>query len=230
MAALCGGDSCEKPSAQGGYCYMHYSRLRRHGDLGSRAPQRAPGRTCSEPECVRPHKGNGLCSLHYQRQRALTRPPARPCRDCGALLPRDASRGRRLCDECKSGLTRPPAPIVEFGKPCARCGFTIDMAAKGRAGRKRRSDVRICQWCRRSRYTRHGVSPTELAARDGFGCRLCGELVDFSFTHPHRLSASVDHVIPYAHGGSHDPANLQLAHLWCNSVKSNRPAFAMARG
>ncbi|WP_354596069.1 HNH endonuclease signature motif containing protein [Streptomyces sp. JL1001] len=33
--------------------------------------------------------------------------------------------------------------------------------------------------------------------------------------------ASVDHVVPRALGGTHEPSNLQLAHLYCNQVKSD---------
>lgn len=39
---------------------------------------------------------------------------------------------------------------------------------------------------------------------------------------PDPLCPSVDHIIARANGGTNDPANLQLAHLWCNQVKSDR--------
>jgi 5-methylcytosine-specific restriction endonuclease McrA len=38
---------------------------------------------------------------------------------------------------------------------------------------------------------------------------------------PHPRSATLDHVIPRAHGGSDHRDNLQLAHLECNQVKAD---------
>jgi hypothetical protein len=47
------------------------------------------------------------------------------------------------------------------------------------------------------------------------------------------LSAAVDHIVPRNKGGTDDPANLQLAHRFCNGLKhaghSPDPAYAMAR-
>ncbi|MFJ9212987.1 HNH endonuclease [Streptomyces sp. NPDC102264] len=33
---------------------------------------------------------------------------------------------------------------------------------------------------------------------------------------------SIDHVIPLARGGTHEPANVQCAHWLCNAIKSDR--------
>lgn len=53
-------------------------------------------------------------------------------------------------------------------------------------------------------------------------CRICGMPVDKSLKYPHPMSASVDHIIPCARGGSDDLDNLQLAHRKCNRDKSDR--------
>jgi 5-methylcytosine-specific restriction endonuclease McrA len=50
-------------------------------------------------------------------------------------------------------------------------------------------------------------------------CGICGEPIFKHFKHPHRFSASVDHIRPLARGGSNALANLQHAHLGCNSAK-----------
>jgi 5-methylcytosine-specific restriction endonuclease McrA len=60
----------------------------------------------------------------------------------------------------------------------------------------------------------------ELARRDGSDCGICGEVVDLAATGD--LGPSVDHIIPRAKGGSNDPSNLQLAHMRCNRLKSDR--------
>lgn len=54
-------------------------------------------------------------------------------------------------------------------------------------------------------------------------CAICGRSVDFDKKFPDPWSATVDHIIPVSKGGA--PAsleNLQLAHLQCNRIKSNR--------
>jgi HNH endonuclease len=47
------------------------------------------------------------------------------------------------------------------------------------------------------------------------------------------LAASVDHIVPQKDGGSDDPSNLQIAHLYCNLMKaraaSPTPEYAAAR-
>jgi len=63
-------------------------------------------------------------------------------------------------------------------------------------------------------YTR-----TSIFDRDLWTCQLCGDPVNPDLRFPHRLSASIDHVVPVARGGSDTPENVQLAHLSCNASK-----------
>jgi len=54
-------------------------------------------------------------------------------------------------------------------------------------------------------------------------CGICGKPVDFSYTNPHPLSPTVDHIIPVSKGGHpSDISNLQLAHRCCNRQKADR--------
>lgn len=55
--------------------------------------------------------------------------------------------------------------------------------------------------------------------RDGWQCQLCQKPIDRTLKAPHRLSASLDHIIPISKGGPHTYANVQAAHLACNTVK-----------
>lgn len=66
------------------------------------------------------------------------------------------------------------------------------------------------------------VVPAEVHARDGWTCRLCGGPIDPEVAWPDPMSASVDHVVPLALGGAHSMANVQSAHLGCNSRKCNK--------
>ena len=54
-------------------------------------------------------------------------------------------------------------------------------------------------------------------------CAICGKPVDKSLKYPHPMCATVDHIIPVSKNG--DPAsldNLQLAHMMCNRMKSDK--------
>jgi 5-methylcytosine-specific restriction endonuclease McrA len=50
--------------------------------------------------------------------------------------------------------------------------------------------------------------------RDGGICHICGRAG----------ATTVDHLIPRAHGGSDDPANLAAAHKSCNEARGARVA------
>ncbi|MET7795654.1 HNH endonuclease [Streptomyces decoyicus] len=70
--------------------------------------------------------------------------------------------------------------------------------------------------------TGEAFAPIDVHTRDGWRCGLCGSPVDPELAWPHPLSASVDHVVPLSRGGEHSMANVQSAHLGCNSRKGHR--------
>lgn len=54
-------------------------------------------------------------------------------------------------------------------------------------------------------------------------CAICGKPVDFSIKFPHPMSACIDHIIPVSKGGHpSDIGNMQLAHMCCNRLKSDK--------
>lgn len=63
---------------------------------------------------------------------------------------------------------------------------------------------------------------TEIAERDHWTCRLCSDPVDPGRIWPDPLSGSIDHIVPLSLGGGHEPTNVQLAHLRCNTAKGAR--------
>lgn len=68
---------------------------------------------------------------------------------------------------------------------------------------------------RRARLLGQFVAPVDHAAirlRDQGRCGICGESVPGD-------QESLDHIVPLALGGTHEPANVQLAHRVCNSRK-----------
>jgi 5-methylcytosine-specific restriction endonuclease McrA len=62
------------------------------------------------------------------------------------------------------------------------------------------------------------VDRRKIFARDQWICQLCLGPVNPASTHP-KWRASLDHILPMSRGGTHTYANLQLAHVSCNSRK-----------
>lgn len=65
------------------------------------------------------------------------------------------------------------------------------------------------------------IDPYIVFERDGWKCGICGMPVDSDLEFPDLKSASLDHIVPLAEGGTHTWDNVQLAHLICNSEKSD---------
>lgn len=63
------------------------------------------------------------------------------------------------------------------------------------------------------------VNRHEVFERDGYVCQLCDLPIDMNLEFPHRLFPTIDHIIPLAAGGMHEPGNVQAAHFACNSAK-----------
>ena len=149
------------------------------------------------------------------------------CIQCDASL----AGKRRDAKFCSPGCAR-----VGQAPGCATSGCERPKRAKGFCGpcynRSRRSsglDVQPWNDRRRDNYHRRkaikkGAStgrPVRLAEirdRDRNRCHLCNLLVP-SKAWPHPLSPSLDHVVPLIRGGAHDPDNVRLAHLRCNTEK-----------
>lgn len=66
------------------------------------------------------------------------------------------------------------------------------------------------------------IGPEVLYKRDSWVCGICGKPVNKDLKYPDPESASLDHIIPLAAGGTHTWDNVQLAHLRCNVEKRDR--------
>lgn len=184
---------------------------------------------CAVEGCEQPRRKRGWCASHYQQQRRSGRPPEpfqykwateRVCVVCGAST--TGKKLRRYCSNSCSVLGSTYGRHRPVTIDCARCGATIDLRSRNEDGRLKRIDTRLCTTCKR---TKHPISVKFLLERDGHGCGICGEPIDMTTRKPDLRCASVDHVVARAHGGSDDPANLQLAHLRCNQIKQARVDF-----
>jgi len=85
---------------------------------------------------------------------------------------------------------------------------------------------------RKARQAGAAVTPARrwfVFARDDWTCRICGDLVNRTPVNYWDLDApTIDHIVPLSAGGPHAESNMQCAHMWCNSVKSDKPMAEVA--
>ena len=188
---------------------------------------------CDAPDCARPRSGSGnlYCRTHmssiykHGRLPETTWAKGRRCVVCGATDWPETGMRKHCSGKCQQLTFRNKGDVPAVAS-CVRCGTDIDLfVASSKSGRKRRADTLMCRHCRAAKHLRHGVSVMELFNRDGGDCTICGAPIDLDLRHPDLMSATVDHVIPYAKGGAHDISNLALAHLTCNVTKQAREGW-----
>lgn len=125
-------------------------------------------------------------------------------------------------------------------KECKHCGeffetntfsnvrlFCNDICAnKYKKDKYRNSSKKVADQRRRDERLKSArvaaVNREDIFKRDKYICQLCEEDIDMSLVVPHPLSATIDHIIPIAKGGTHEPSNVQLAHFMCNCKKSDK--------
>lgn len=185
------------------------------------------------------------CAFAYRRERPKRR-AAKPKLLCTICTnPFEGRRGRRYCsDECRGEAARrksrqryqtlnPKSP-----RRCMMCGALFvpghgsqtrcsDLCVKNAEKRSPGYKAAKADQNRRRRARLRGakvqrVRAMEIYKRDRWTCQLCHRRVNRRLNHPHPLSATLDHIISLAEGGAHDPGNVQLAHLMCNSNKRER--------
>jgi hypothetical protein len=187
---------------------------------------------CTESGCNRKVVGRGLCSTHLKQSNAgmelrpladrVTRAPDEPCDWCEEPVGADSTAS--YCSLLCRKLGRRHMDAATAGE-CAQCGSHIDYLAPANGTSQRLTPVskRLCDECRHRSASLY-MSADAVRQRDGDNCHLCGLLVPPTARKPHPLSAEVDHILPIARGGTHDPENLALAHRNCNIVKGDGPA------
>lgn len=183
---------------------------------------------CTVDGCENPQRKRTWCAAHYAQSWASGLPPkpfvrkweaSRRCHACGAG--HNTPGRRKYCsDKCQQLARRHPGGVPTTAV-CVLCKVEIDLTVIGKGGRRRYHTVKLCRRCKTA-GRKHGMTPGQLALRDGFDCGICRTPVDFRLVAPDPYRPSVDHILPRACGGSNDPSNLQLAHLHCNQVKSDR--------
>lgn len=143
------------------------------------------------------------------------------CKACQGIASREYRLGRRaepavgVCAECGRDYVK-SKHALSFSRVCGkRC--------KARYW-KRRNPARRRLLNERHRMRKRGAFVADVIARviferDAWICQLCKGPVRQDLPAGHPRAATLDHVVPLSRGGTHEPANVQLAHHACNSSK-----------
>lgn len=166
-------------------------------------------------------------------QRELERIRTRAARRCEVC--KVSTGGPKMHPACRKSFAREYSRQLSIerhvGKVCVckACGqqFAPEYGTKKRASCSTICDkVLLARMRRDSKATRRArkrgafVQPVGIAyvrRRDKDRCGICHQLVDVNAKAPAPLSPSIDHILPLSRGGSHEPRNVRLAHLICNS-------------
>jgi len=147
---------------------------------------------------------------------------------CASKSGYESGKGKRLAILRERYILKPPHVItcIDCGetssvkghtKRCPTCSVINARAAKRDYEKRRDAQKRGVDGVKTER-----INVAYIYDRDAWRCGVCGKRVDKALTYPHLMSASLDHIVPLAHGGTHTKANVQLAHFICNSTKSDR--------
>lgn len=152
------------------------------------------------------------------------RGPERPCSTCGKPFIVYKASMKACSPGCGQKARRPRELWQETRRACAGgCDGTVvapRMYCHGCAAVRR-----LANWQRKNLKRRAGGEPmsiAEMGERDRWRCHLCRRRVSPEARYPSPWSASRDHLVPVAHGGTNDPSNLALAHLRCNVRRGTR--------
>lgn len=162
------------------------------------------------------------CRLWARRHDGQLPALNRPCIICGAQI--TGRRDREVCSTtCRNRrLVRDPVLRAERQRR-----YRANRKARGLPANTWSPALRDAY--HRRRAAKAGgelglkVHYSEIAERDGWICQLCFVPVEPELAWPQPASGSIDHVVPLSIGGRHDPSNVQLAHLRCNTAKGATP-------
>lgn len=217
-----------------------------------RKPRKVGVEPCSVDGCEKPQKGRTWCAMHYSRWQRLGDPSGRLrgeildgckiCPGCGKDKPLSdfGARADGRCRACNAADMRerrqehPQRRRPKRELACRACGepFLGDKRQSAYCSNECREAHRNrANWkhvvARRTRIRQAFVEAfdrAEIFERDGWVCGICHQTIDPALEWPHPMSATLDHIVPLAHGGEHSRANAQASHNICNIRKADKIA------
>lgn len=175
-----------------------------------------------------------LLKTHYINRKQLFE--TRSCELCASIYLAQIDRQTKYCSKrCASWVQeRWPRRAKRKAREPRQDGRTCDECARPYWGsgkcashyvklKRRNGDPYPRGHKKRAAYWGVDYRPfniRQLFAESNWICGICNQPVDPE-TKDSRLRASLDHIIPMSHGGPHSRENCQLAHVSCNSIKSN---------
>lgn len=207
----CTVDGCAGVHLARGFCRSHYNRWHYAGS--TELPERSAAcEHCGEP--VKPRSATGPGSVYCSRS---CRGKASYARNAERLrakarAKRASQREPRRCLCCYAVFAPGTARQIYCSKTCSK-----RMQNAARRAKRREAYVERLHW-------------RVLFNEDGPNCYICGDPTDPTDSVPIKGATliglaypTLDHIIPLSRGGSHERANVRLAHHYCNSVKGDRP-------
>ena len=236
----CTIDGCDKPHRARGLCSTHYNRKHQP----NRHPKRAMPCAWCGTEVVKQPRSEAVhgvvcstaCRTHLQ---TLARVGGTRANGTALVKSRVEPRIRVLASEvAKSRKVSPRRATVWHAGKCAHCEEPFVTAARSRTcsrdcARASRHNMLLAKAHRYRARRRNAfvsnVDPQAIYERDGWRCHVCGGDID-RYARRTPLAPSLDHVIPLANGGTHEPANVWACHLGCNSLRGNVPYLQAPTG
>lgn len=198
------------------------TRIRRAAGLTARGNSILKSRTCEscDVEFVasgRRRQCDACLSCACGERRVKGKPNCQPCLTSRLTLAREVARDGKTC------------PV--FHGDCIICGAVFvsqhtRVTCSSPCQAERKHDRATNKNHRRRVLQRDAyVAPVvrrRIYERDKWRCHLCRRMVSKKAVVPHPRAATLDHLVPLASGGTHEPANVATACFRCNCLKGDR--------
>jgi len=193
-------------------CSTEFETDRRRGRLPRFCSDRCKTewkRTVYDPRNKRAYKQRRLAAnLHWTHGRSAK---VYSCAECGRQF--ESHQGKAVCCSAECTNTR-----------LRKVGLQQAAHQQLRKYESKADAYRFYGYLRRSRVAgreSETFAADEIFQRDRWICGLCGKKVRKDLRWPDKGSVSLDHIQPISQGGKHVRANVQCAHLGCNSRKGH---------
>lgn len=184
------------------------------------------GRSNAKPRVIRPTIACHICGKTFAQKRRTHRYCSTRCGEIASGNLRPGPLPQRTCalDGCDIVFV----PQADRQRCCCEQHGKRHYNQRSRANGRRKeawTDARRNAYHRRRTLKRTNAGDpvvfNDIAARDHWRCGICHQRIKPTTKWPDPLSPSLDHILPLNAGGSHDPANVRIAHLICNTRRSD---------